>query len=169
MKRLGILLLASVVGLTGCAGHEKKYGDTDVSIAPHHTTSWVLIDWRTPEGAQAILPSKGERPITLSFEPKRRGRNESTVRGFAGCNEIQGAYGETEHMLTVSTLRSSKNLCTPTVMKMEYAFVKNISTLPVQKSFRPSSQGRLMILTAREGDQWTFVEAPGAEDRAHLR
>ena len=160
MKRLWILLLIGVISLTACASQDKKYVEAKVSIAPTITTSWVLIDWKTPEGNQAIIPKKESRPITLQFDPRIKGSNEATatVRGFSGCNEIQGLYYETENTLNIAKITSTKRACMPIVMKMEMAFVQSISNTSLQKSFRRSMQGRLMILTATEGDQWTFVE-----------
>lgn len=160
MKRLWILLLVGVIGLTACASQDNKYVETKASVAPAVTTSWVLIDWKTPEGDQAILPKKGNRPITLQFESRVKGRHETTatVRGFSGCNEVQGAYSETNNTLSMTTMSSTRRACMPLVMKMEMAFIQSISNTALQKSFRRSIQGRLMILTAAEGDQWTFVE-----------
>jgi heat shock protein HslJ len=160
MKRLTILLFASVISLVGCARQPQVPVVIVNKVAPQSTTAWVLMDWKTPAGRQAVIPEQGKRPITLQFQAidTAKRATEGTVSGYTGCNNIEGFYTETSDTLNIGKLTATKQVCDPLTMRMERAFIQHISNVSLQKSLSRSDKGNLLILTSREGEKWTFVE-----------
>lgn len=159
MKKLTILLCASILALSACA-HRDQYGQkkevNTVATIAEKATAWTLVEWRTPNGKEALLPQRGG-PIVLVFEPIL-GQDQAIFKGLGSCNDVQGLYTENKQEVTMTTHSSTKRVCSAPLMKMEVAFITSLSNTPLQKVFRPSPSGRLMVLSSREGNTWTFVE-----------
>ena len=174
MKKASLLLLVSILCLTGCATRTRVVEAPNSQVidqaalarqaAFNRPTSWILTEWITSEGAQAYIPERGNTPINLQFYPSSHDlrSSEGTVSGFSGCHHIQGNYVETENAIVigtlVSTLLNPKQNCKSLILKMEEAFLQRISNTALYKAIQPSHQGSIMTLTSKYGNKWTFAE-----------
>lgn len=160
MQRLAILLFISVIGLAACARQPQVPVVVVNKVAPQTTTTWVLKDWKTSARRQALIPGPGKRPITLQFQTIdiTPHATEGKVRGYTGCNTVQGFYTETADTLSIGRLVATNNVCDPLTLRMETAFIQHISAMPLQKRLSRNDQGNLLVLTSPEGERWTFVE-----------
>jgi heat shock protein HslJ len=168
MKHLIILLCASLIGLTACVSSPQTPVVIVNKVAPQRTTAWVLVDWKTSSGSQAVIPGPRKKPITLNFYTidTVQGTTEGTVRGYTGCNKVEGFYTETADTLNIGKLTMTKQVCDPLTMKMEQAFIQRIS-LPLQKHFTHSNKGKILVLTSTIGEKLTFMEAGSAHAFEH--
>jgi heat shock protein HslJ len=76
---------------------------------------------------------------TLSF-------TDSSITGFAGCNQIFGSYKQTDSKLTFSSLSSTRKACEASKMKLERNFMDSLSKIQV---FKLSKDGKTLTLTGK--------------------
>jgi heat shock protein HslJ len=71
---------------------------------------------------------------------------DSSINGFAGCNQIFGSYKLTSSKLTFSSLGSTRKACEASKMKLERNFMDSLVKI---QSFRLSKDGKTLTLTGQ--------------------
>ncbi len=71
---------------------------------------------------------------------------DSSISGFASCNQIFGSYKLTGATLTFSSLGSTRKACEASKMKLERNFMDSLSKI---QSFRLSKDGKTLTLTGK--------------------
>ncbi len=101
MKRLGLLIIATALTLSGCAGSR--------SPLALDGTSWTVTEI--------------ERTATVSAQPPTVDFTHTRITGTTGCNRYSAAYTTDRQALSVSPLAATRMACSPPeIMSQETRF-----------------------------------------------
>ncbi len=72
---------------------------------------------------------------------------ENDISGFSGCNIYKGTYQITDHILRVSTLATTRKLCSQTIRNYEQLFLHQLENKP---SVSFSASGDLLLINENQ-------------------
>ncbi len=161
---LGAVLVA-VLALAGCASQTAwRQSANDPAFRPANAsdfltqTSWTLVRWTRPGGAQRAVPSNDprNRPITLTFT---RENGAPRLTGFAGCNTFVASYTVVggQNLLLTSDPAATRMACHPADRtQVEQDFLAGLTRIAAT-SVDNFNNPRRLTLSLENGDILDFA------------